>query len=195
MMKYLIKIFIFIGFIFVIPIILFSLVLVFFEDGSPLIFTQKRLGKNKKIFKIYKIRTMKKNTPSKGTHEVEKDNYLFVGSILRKTKIDELPQLLNFFRGDINLIGPRPGLDNQHELKKLRDEYNVYTVKPGITGLSQVLGYDMSNPEILAKVDSLYIKRRNIQTDFYILLATFFKYFRNKLLKIHKIEIGEINNV
>ena len=71
------------------------------------------------------------------------------------------------------MIGPRPGLDNQHELKKLRDEYNVYTVKPGITGLSQVLGYDMSNPEILAKVDSLYIKRRNIQTDFYILLATF----------------------
>ena len=152
MMKYLIKIFIFIGFIFVIPIILFSLVLVFFEDGSPLIFTQKRLGKNKKIFKIYKFRTMKKNTPSKGTHEVEKDNYLFVGSILRKTKIDELPQLLNFFRGDINLIGPRPGLDNQHELKKLRDEYNVYTVKPGITGLSQVLGYDMSNPKYLQKL-------------------------------------------
>ena len=152
------------------------------------------MGKNKKFSKYTKLDN-EKNTPSKGTHEVEKDNYLFVGSILRKTKIDELPQLLNFFRGDINLIGPRPGLDNQHELKKLRDEYNVYTVKPGITGLSQVLGYDMSNPEILAKVDSLYIKRRNIQTDFYILLATFFKYFRNKLLKIHKIEIGEINNV
>tara|TARA_X000000368_G_scaffold364129_1_gene309647 strand:+ start:1228 stop:1824 length:597 start_codon:yes stop_codon:yes gene_type:complete len=192
MTNYFIKFSVLLGFLVLLPIIMVCLILIYLEDGTPVIFSQKRLGKNKKIFKIHKIRTMKKGTPSRGTHQISNKNYLFIGSILRKSKIDELPQLINLLKGDINLIGPRPGLENQIKLKESRDKLNVFSVKPGITGLAQVLGFDMSNPKKLSKIDSIYINRKNIKIDIYIFFATFLKPFKQKVLEIYRNEINEV---
>lgn len=147
----------------------------------PVVFIQKRYGKKMKVFNLIKIRTMHKTAPNLGTHEVENSYYLKFGSILRKFKIDELPQLLNVVKGDLDLIGPRPGLPNQLELRKARKEYNIFSVNPGITGLSQVLGFDMSNPKTLAKLDSIYISNKNFKLDILIFLATFSSIFRKNL--------------
>jgi len=192
MLNCILKFIVFFGLLALLPIIIISSLLIYFEDGKPVIFFQKRLGKNKNIFTIYKLRTMRIETPSLGTHEVSEDNYLYWGIILRKTKIDELPQLINFLKGDINLIGPRPGLENQTELIKYREIEKIFDVRPGITGLSQVLGYDMSNPEVLSKIDKLYIKKNNLKIDIYILLATIFKPFKSKVLNLYKNQIASI---
>tara|TARA_B100000780_G_C20994615_1_gene397823 strand:- start:473 stop:892 length:420 start_codon:yes stop_codon:yes gene_type:complete len=122
---------------------------------------------------------MHNETPNLGTHEVSTDNYLKTGSFLRKLKIDELPQILNYLKGDLNLIGPRPGLPSQSKLKEIRLAKDIFDVKPGITGLSQVLGYDMEDPLTLSKVDNIYIKKRNIRIDLLIFLATFIKPLRS----------------
>ena len=182
-MKNLLKISFMFGLIFMAPIIIVSLFIIWCEDGYPMIFVQKRLGKSKKQFNLYKIRTMYKSAPNLGTHQVNKNYELRFGSFLRKFKIDELPQLINYIKGDILLVGPRPGLPNQKELKNYREKYNVFDVRPGITGLAQVLGYDMSNPKLLALIDNLYIKQKTIKLDTIIFFATFFKPFRNKLRK------------
>tara|TARA_B100000768_G_scaffold81833_1_gene77571 strand:+ start:3098 stop:3694 length:597 start_codon:yes stop_codon:yes gene_type:complete len=173
------------------PIIAFSLLLVLIEDGFPLFFIQDRLGFNKKVFKIYKIRTMYNNTPSLGTHDISDSHYLRIGHILRRLKIDELPQVVNFIKGDINLIGPRPGLPSQHELTKCRTKNNIFKIVPGISGLSQVLGYDMSNPSLLSKIDRLYINRKSAKLDITIFIATFYKAYRHKLAMNFKNEILE----
>ena len=91
-------------------------------------------------------------------------NHLYFGSFLRKIKVDELPQLINYLKGELALVGPRPCLSNQIELEKYRDNYGIFDVKPGITGLAQILGYDMSNPEILTKIEKLYINKKSLGT-------------------------------
>lgn len=181
------------GLILLTPLLLISIFFVFIEDGFPVFFIQKRLGINKKVFNLYKIRSMYKDAPNLGTHEVSNVHYLKVGSILRKLKIDELPQVVNYLKGDINLIGPRPGLPNQYELTKYRDENNIFAIVPGISGLSQILGFDMSNPRLLAKVDLLYIRDKSIKLDLLIFVATFFKPFRKKLLDKYQNEIVKFN--
>lgn len=193
MLNILLKLIAFFGLLILSPLILVSMFCIYIEDGRPLIFSQKRIGKDLKDFSIYKIRTMKKDTPNKGTHEVSRKDFLYVGIFLRKTKIDELPQVFNYIKGDINLVGPRPGLVNQVELKNERSKCNIYKIKPGITGLAQVLGYDMSNPKRLAEIDMIYIKKRNISIDFYILLATIVKPLRKKVLKIYNKELNKDN--
>ena len=192
MLNYLLKFIVFLGLLVLLPIMIVSLVLIYFEDGRPIFFFQPRLGKNKEIFIIYKLRTMRKETPSLGTHEISKDNYLFCGLILRKTKIDELPQLINFLKGDLNLIGPRPGLQNQIQLREYREKDGIFDIRPGITGLSQVLGYDMSNPKLLSKIDKLYIKKNNLRIDICILIATVFRPFKSRVFNIYKDEIQNI---
>jgi len=182
------------GLLFVLPIILICIFFILIEDGLPAIFVQERLGKNLKKFNIYKLRTMYRSTPNLGTHEVSSSNYLKVGSILRKLKIDELPQVINFIKGDLNLIGPRPGLLSQAELMKFRLANGIFDITPGITGLAQVLGYDMSNPEKLAKIDKLYINNRNSKLDLIIFFATFFKSLRKRLSMIFLEEINEIES-
>ena len=189
MINFLLKILAAFGLLLLIPIIVFSLLLVLIEDGFPLFFKQDRLGFDKKVFKIYKIRTMYNNTPSMGTHDVSDSNYLKTGHILRKLKIDELPQVINFIKGDINLIGPRPGLPNQKELTRCRNKNNIFKIVPGISGLAQVLGYDMSNPSLLAKIDKLYIERKSVKLDLIIFIATFYNPYRKKLAVIFKNEI------
>ena len=163
------------------PIMLFASLLIFVEDGLPIFFRQERLGKNKKIFTIYKIRTMKNDTPQLGTHAVSKNFLLTIGKFVRKIKLDEFPQLINVIIGDINLVGPRPGLVTQEILSSERDKKNIFNMKPGITGLAQILGYDMSNPKKLSEIDMIYMKKKSKYVDFMILLGTFFSKYRNQI--------------
>jgi O-antigen biosynthesis protein WbqP len=164
-----------------IPIMALASLLIFFEDGLPIFFRQERLGKNKKIFTIYKIRTMKNDAPQLGTHAVSKIFLLRIGKLIRKIKLDEFPQLINVIIGDINLVGPRPGLVSQEILLCEREKKNIFKINPGITGLSQILGYDMSNPEKLSEVDLIYMNNKSKYVDLMILLGTFFSKYRNKI--------------
>ena len=163
------------------PIMAFVSLLIFFEDGLPIFFKQERLGKNKKIFTIYKIRTMKNDAPQLGTHAVSKNFLLKIGKFIRKIKLDEFPQLINVIIGDINLVGPRPGLVTQEILLSERDKKNIFNIKPGVTGLAQILGYDMSNPKKLSEVDLIYMKNKSKYVDLMILLGTFFSKYKNQI--------------
>ena len=124
----------------------------YLNTGSPL-FIQERVGKDKKPFKLIKFRTMNVNTESVASHLANNQSITKLGKFLRKTKIDELPQLLNVLKGEMSLVGPRPNLFNQVDLIKARADQGVYEVLPGITGLAQLSGVDMSTPERLAKKD------------------------------------------
>jgi len=194
MLNVLLKIFTLVALTLLLPIIAISAILILLEDGRPVFFIQKRIGRDLKIFNIYKLRTMYKHTPNLGTHEVDKSNYLKIGSFLRLTKIDELPQLINFIKGELMLIGPRPGLETQLELKDERLKRKVFSIAPGISGLGQVLGYDMSDPIKLSKIDALYILNKNMSLDFKILIATFFKPIRKSLMLRFKDQIKDIED-
>ena len=162
-----------IGLIIILPVLCCITILIIIEDGFPPFFTQERLGMDKKIFKIYKIRTMKKNTPQLGTHEVKSHFQLRSGVLARSLKLDEFPQLINVIKGDINLIGPRPGLVSQTELAKERNIRGIFKVKPGITGLSQVLGYDRSNPYKQAVISTQYVEKKAFYIESLLLIITF----------------------
>ena len=138
-----------------------------FDTGS-LIFVQERVGRYKKPFKLIKFRTMSVDTQSVASHLASTSSITKLGAFLRKTKIDELPQLINVLKGEMSLVGPRPNLFNQEELIKERDALGVYEVLPGITGLAQVQNIDMSTPALLAKTD-----RQMIDT---LTLANYFRY-------------------
>lgn len=149
-----------------------------FDTGSP-IFSQKRLGLNEELFTIYKFRSMQTGTPNVGTDEVDKTKITILGRYLRGTKLDELPQLLNVLRGDMSIVGPRPCLPVQLELIELRRKANVFSVRPGITGLAQITNVDMSDPMLLTKLDAQLIGRMSILCYLRFIFATFFS-FRNK---------------
>ena len=155
------------------PLILLILIICFFDSGNP-IFVQKRVGKNQKIFHLIKFRTMKVNTPSIASHLINKRSITRFGRVIRSLKFDELPQLINVIKGDMSLVGPRPCLLNQTELVELREKYKIFQFKPGITGLSQINGIDMSNPKKLAEADFLMISKMNQKNYFKYLLLTFF---------------------
>ena len=176
-----------IGLISVSPFLFLASLIILLEDGFPIFFIQKRFGKDKKFFNIIKIRTLKKNTPNTGSHELESKYLLISGKWIRKIKLDEFPQLINVLKGDVNLVGPRPGLINQKELLNERSLKNIYSVKPGITGLAQILGYDMSDPKKLAEIDKTYIINKSFRLDFSIILGTFFNFPKQKLKKKYKI--------
>jgi len=173
-----------IGIFVIFPFLFLAVLMVLIEDGLPVFFTQERVGKNKIVFNIIKIRTLKRNAPNTGTHQLDPKYKLISGNIIRKIKLDEFPQLINVLKGDINLIGPRPGLPSQTELADERSSKDVYKIKPGITGLAQVLGHDMSNPLKLAKVDKIYIENKSLKLDLMILAGTFIKYPRIYLNKL-----------
>lgn len=140
---------------------------------GPGIFAQTRIGKNAKPFTCYKFRTMTVGTDQVGTHEVNAASITKIGGLLRKTKIDELPQIWNIFAGDISLVGPRPCLPTQKELIEARLNRHVFSVLPGITGLSQVRNIDMSVPEQLSVSDAEYVARQSIPLDLKIVVRTF----------------------
>lgn len=136
------------------------------------IFVQQRVGRYGKVFSLYKFRTMVEGTEQVGSHEVNGSSLTKIGKFLRKTKIDELPQIFNILQGNMSLIGPRPCLMVQQELVSARWKRGVFDVLPGITGYAQVQNIDMSEPELLAKVDEEYIKLRTLPLDFRILVST-----------------------
>ena len=179
------------GLILVLPLLIMISFFIYLEDGWPIFFKQKRLGINKEVFTIFKIRTMKKNAPELGTHDVNEIFKLRTGKVIRALKLDEFPQLLNVLKGDVNLVGPRPGLINQDKLKNERCNKNVFSVKPGITGLAQILRYDMSDPVQLAEIDRIYIDNQTIYLNTVILLGTFISSFRDKVSMKLGIEIRE----
>lgn len=146
--------------------------LIYLEDRHNAIYTQCRLGKGKSPFTIYKLRTMRAGTPTTTTHRIGNDRLTAVGSWLRRTKIDELPQLYNVLLGNMSLVGPRPGLVNHDELTEARDAHGVFAVRPGITGLSQIRKIDMSEPQRLAQSDAEYIRNQSFFGDLAILFAT-----------------------
>ena len=192
-MNTVLKALVFLAMIALSPIIIISIILILIEDGRPAIFVQERLGKNKKIIKIYKIRTMNNLTPNLGTHEINLSNHLRIGVYLRKFKIDELPQLINFIKGDVQLVGPRPCLPNQKELVNLREKNQIFDIKPGITGLAQVLGYDMSDPRSLLQIEKIYADKKTLKLNLLIFFSTFFNYFKNIIRNDLKEDIQNIN--
>ena len=159
------------GLLIFLPIILFLLLVCLLDTGSP-IFRQERLGRNQAPFILIKFRTMIINTPYVASHLVSSDAVTQLGHFLRRTKLDELPQLLNVLRGDMSLIGPRPGLINQTDLTNARAKLGVFNVRPGITGLAQVSGIDMSTPELLAKIDADMIASMSIKNYFRYIFLT-----------------------
>lgn len=157
--------------LFGLPVFIFIYLLGLIDTGSPL-FLQKRIGKNQEVFTLIKFRTMKPETASVGTHLVDRDSITKLGHFLRRTKLDELPQLINVLFGQMSLVGPRPCLPNQKKLILERQFRGVFSIRPGITGLAQVQGIDMSTPRKLARYDQLMIRKMTLNLYFKLILAT-----------------------
>lgn len=153
------------------PLLIGATAIGYLDTGSPL-FIQERVGKDQKPFKLIKFRTMKVSTESVASHLVDNTSITKLGKVLRKTKLDELPQLINVLKGEMSLVGPRPNLFNQKDLIDAREEMGVYKVLPGITGLAQLSGIDMSTPECLAKKDKEMIDTINLKNYFSYILST-----------------------
>lgn len=157
------------------PLFVLIALLIKLESKGPVIFTQKRVGIHKTHFKIYKFRTMRMDTPkNKPTHLLDKPEQWLtnVGRLLRKTSLDELPQLLNIIKGEMSFIGPRPALWNQYDLIDERDLYNVHEAYPGITGWAQISGRDLLTIPQKAQLDGEYIKHMGLFIDLKILIKT-----------------------
>ncbi len=161
----------FFGLLLLWPILLVVTIIGLFDTGSP-IFIQTRVGKNKKAFSLIKFRTMSVDTKSVASHLANNASITKLGNFLRKTKIDELPQLINVLKGEMSLVGPRPNLFNQEELIKERDALGVYDVLPGVTGLAQVQNVDMSTPGLLANIDKQMIDTLNVKSYFKYIMMT-----------------------
>ncbi|MUJ37257.1 sugar transferase [Aliivibrio fischeri] len=161
----------FFGLLFLWPVLLIVTIIGLFDTGSP-VFIQERVGRNKKPFNLIKFRTMSVETKSVASHLANNASITKLGSFLRKTKIDELPQLINVLKGEMSLVGPRPNLFNQEELIKERDALRVYDVLPGVTGLAQVQNIDMSTPALLAKTDRKMIDTLTVKSYFKYILMT-----------------------
>ncbi len=153
------------------PVLLLLLLIGYFDTGSPL-FLQTRVGRHQKAFTLIKFRTMKKDTASVASHLVNANAITPFGSFLRKTKLDELPQLWNVLKGEMSLVGPRPCLFNQEELIAEREQRQVFDYRPGITGLAQVNEIDMSTPVLLAETDKQMLDGLNIKNYFTYILQT-----------------------
>ena len=161
-----------IGLILGLPVLLFLFVLGLFDTGSPLFF-QKRVGRFQRPFVLVKFRTMKPGVTAVATHLADPEAITKTGAILRRTKLDELPQLWNVLLGDMSLVGPRPCLLSQSELIAERAKRNVFDVRPGITGLAQIQGIDMSTPALLAEIDAQLLSNLTVTTYFRYIFSTF----------------------
>lgn len=161
--------------IFFIP---FWIILIFVKLTSPgpAIHWSKRIGKNNQIFLMPKFRTMRIDTPQVATHLLEGKSYLTpIGGFLRKSSLDEIPQLISVLKGDMSLVGPRPALFNQYDLMELRTKHGVHTLLPGVTGWAQINGRDeLSIPEKV-KYDADYLKKKSLSFDLKIIFLTALK--------------------
>jgi lipopolysaccharide/colanic/teichoic acid biosynthesis glycosyltransferase len=164
----------FIGLIFLLPILLLIWFVGLLTNGSPL-FLQKRVGRDFKSFSLIKFRTMPMGVRSAGTHLMRNIKLSSFGYFLRRTKLDEIPQLFNVLSGDMSLVGPRPCLFNQKKLISERKKRGAFKVRPGITGFAQISGINMKTPTLLAKTDQKMIKNMSLYNYFYYIFKTIFK--------------------
>ena len=153
------------------PLLLLLTFIGLLDTGSPL-FRQVRVGRDQKPFTLWKFRTMRRDTASVATHLASRSSITRFGHFLRRTKLDELPQLWNVLNGDMSLVGPRPGLFNQEELTRERALREVFKVRPGITGLAQISEIDMSTPELLAETDQRMLQHLTLRAYFKYILLT-----------------------
>jgi O-antigen biosynthesis protein WbqP len=157
------------------PIFIVVALVILIEDGPPILFTQKRVGINYTFFNIYKFRSMKKNTPNVATHLLTNpEQYLLkIGKFIRKTSLDELPNLINIIKGEMVFVGPRPALYNQDDLMALRVANGVDKLKPGITGWAQINGRDEISIEAKVALEKEYLAKKSFIFDIEILIKTF----------------------
>ena len=153
------------------PVLVILYVIGLFDTGSPL-FKQERVGRHQKPFTLVKFRTMKVDTASVASHLASSSSITKFGAFLRRAKLDELPQLWNVLKGEMSLVGPRPGLFSQKELTAERDVLGVFAVRTGITGLAQVSDIDMSMPKLLAETDSKMIASLSVKDYFKYIFMT-----------------------
>ena len=153
------------------PILALLWVLGWLDTGLPL-FRQTRVGRYQKPFTLVKFRTMRPDTQSVATHLTDASAVTPLGRFVRRTKLDELPQLWNVLKGEMSMVGPRPCLFNQEELIAERAKRAVFDARPGITGLAQVRGIDMSTPRLLAETDAQMLVSMNIKAYFRFIMAT-----------------------
>ncbi|CEO33968.1 sugar transferase [Paraclostridium sordellii] len=173
------------GIIILSPLFLIIAILIKLESRGPIIFKQVRAGKNSEPFYIYKFRSMKRDAPNKSTNDF-KDADIFItkiGKFIRKTSIDELPQLFNILKGDMSIVGPRPVILKEIDLIKLRKEYNVDSLLPGITGWAQINGRDNIGDEEKVNYDYEYLVKKSIKLDIYIIFMTVFKVIKRSDIK------------
>mgnify|MGYP001291127602 CR=1 FL=1 len=162
------------------PLFIVVALVIILDDGFPIIFRQKRIGKNNIQFLIYKFRTMKKGTPDIATHLVDDSQslYTLIGPLLRKFSFDELPQLINIIKGDMKFIGPRPSLYNQEDLNELRTRAGLDILFPGVTGWAQVNGRDDLSIEEKVKMDTYYMNNQSFLLNIKILYLTILRVFK-----------------
>ena len=153
------------------PLFVIIGIIVLIDDGGPVVFKQYRVKKDNKLFFIYKFRTMKNNTRNTSTVDLTEAEFQITksGRFLRKTSLDELPQLFNVLLGDMSFVGPRPLIPEEKEIRNLRKEYGVYSVRPGITGWAQVNGRDMLTDEEKALFDKEYVEKQSFIFDIKII--------------------------
>lgn len=170
------------GIIVLSPLLILLVVVIKLDSKGPVIFVQKRVGKNKELFFIYKFRTMRIDTPKEmPTHLLENPDMFItpVGKLLRKTSLDELPQLFNILRGDMAVIGPRPALWNQYDLIEERDKYGANNIRPGLTGWAQINGRDELDIDIKASLDGYYVEHECFLMDVKCFIGTIISVFKS----------------
>lgn len=171
-----------IGIIIFSPILLLLTIIVKTTSPGPVLFKQRRIGKSNKEFMIYKFRTMRIDTPNVATHLLKNpEQYITpIGKFMRKTSLDELPQLFNILKGEMSVVGPRPALYNQYDLIEMRTNANVHTVRPGLTGLAQVSGRDELENEQKVYFDQQYVQKQSFFFDLKLIFLTVVKVFKSE---------------
>lgn len=174
-----------VGLILLSPLFLLVAILIKLDSKGPIIFKQIRIGKNSKPFYIYKFRSMKIDAPNLSTEEFinASDFTTKIGKFIRKTSIDELPQLVNILKGDMSIVGPRPVIEREVRLLEIRKECNVDSILPGITGLAQINGRDNIDDYEKVKYDFEYLSKRNLVLDIKIIINTVLKVAKSEGIK------------
>lgn len=175
-----------IGLVFLSPVFIVLIVAIKIDSPGPAFFTQKRVGIHKQHFQILKFRTMRNDTPSDiPTHLLDTPEQWItrVGKFLRKTSLDEIPQLVNILVGEMSIVGPRPALWNQYDLIEERDKYGANNIRPGLTGLAQISGRDELSIELKSKYDGDYVKDITFTNDIKIIINTALKVISHEGIK------------
>ncbi|SDI32659.1 sugar transferase [Proteiniclasticum ruminis] len=161
--------------IILLPLFLLVMAAILVIDGRPIFFKQYRVGLWGNLFKIYKFRSMKKEAPNVASRNIENNEYTTgIGRFLRRTSIDELPQLLNILKGEMSFVGPRPFIPNEGEILKEREKYGIHLLKPGLTGWAQIMARNTNNQKKKIELDLYYLENKSIFLDIKIILLTIF---------------------